>query len=83
MTTREVEILKSIAEGLSIKEIGERLFIGLRTVDTHRNNMMKKLGVNKIAGLIRLAYKYGLVGQESCKMGRFRGVGWFLEKLVN
>lgn len=61
LTEREVEILKLIAEGLSNKEIGEKLFISHRTVDTHRTNLMKKIEVNNIAGLIRYAIKNALV----------------------
>ena len=61
LTEREIEILKCIADGLSNKEIGEQLFISHRTVDTHRTNLMKKLEVNNIAGLIRYALKNGFV----------------------
>lgn len=61
LTEREIEILKLIAEGLSNKEIGDRLFISHRTVDTHRTNLMKKLEVSNIAGLIRYAIKRGFV----------------------
>lgn len=61
LTEREIEILKLIAEGLSNKEIGDQLFISHRTVDTHRTNLMKKLEVNNIAGLIRYAIKQGFV----------------------
>jgi DNA-binding NarL/FixJ family response regulator len=59
LTDREIEILKLIAEGLSNKEIGDKLFISHRTVDTHRTNLMKKLEVSNIAGLIRYAIKNG------------------------
>lgn len=61
LTDRETEILKLIAEGYSNKEIGEKLFISHRTVDTHRTNLMNKLEVNNIAGLIRYAIKNGFV----------------------
>lgn len=61
LTERELEILKLISEGFSNKEIGERLFISHRTVDTHRTNLMKKLNVHNIAGLIRFALKNKLV----------------------
>jgi DNA-binding NarL/FixJ family response regulator len=63
LTEREIEILKLIAEGLSNKEIGDRLFISHRTVDTHRTNLMKKLEVHNIAGLIRFAIKHGLLSE--------------------
>jgi two-component system response regulator NreC len=61
LTDRETEILKLIAAGFSNKEIGDRLFISHRTVDTHRTNLMKKLDVNNIAGLISYAIRNGIV----------------------
>lgn len=61
LTEREVEILKLVAEGYSNKEIGERLFISHRTVDTQCTNLMKKMDVHNVAGLIRIALKSGLV----------------------
>jgi len=61
LTERETEILKLVAEGSSNKEIGDRLFISHRTVDTHRTNLMKKLDVHNVAGLIRFAMKNGLI----------------------
>lgn len=61
LTEREVEILRLIAQGYSNKEIGDRLFISHRTVDTHRTNLMKKLDVHNIAGLIRYAIRGGYV----------------------
>ena len=61
LTTREIEILKLIAEGNSNKQIGDKIYISHRTVDTHRTNIMKKLGVNNIAGIIRFAIHKGIV----------------------
>jgi two-component system response regulator NreC len=61
LTERETEILKFIAEGFSNKEIGAKLFISHRTVDTHRTNLMRKLNVGNIAGLISYAIKNGMV----------------------
>lgn len=61
LTERETEILKMIAAGFSNKEIGDKLFISHRTVDTHRTNLMKKLSVSNIAGLISYAIKNGIV----------------------
>lgn len=61
LTDREVEILRMIAQGFSNKEIGQALFISHRTVDTHRTNLMKKLNVRNIAGLIRYAVHSGYV----------------------
>lgn len=61
LTEREVEVLSRIAAGKSNKEIGGELFISHRTVDTHRTNLMKKLDVHNIAGLIRIAYRNNLI----------------------
>ena len=61
LTKREIEILIHIAEGLTNAEIGNKLFISDRTVDTHRTNIMRKLNVNNVAGLIRYAYTNNLV----------------------
>lgn len=54
-------MLVGIAEGLSSKEIAGKLFLSPRTVDTHRTNIMRKLDVHKVAGLIRFALRHGLV----------------------
>jgi len=61
LTDRETEILKLIANGFSNKEIGEKIFISHKTVDVHRTNLMKKLGVNNVAALVRLAFQEGLI----------------------
>ncbi len=61
LTEREVEILKCVAEGLSNKEIGDKLFISPRTVDTHRTNVMQKLELHNVAGMVRFAIRNGLL----------------------
>lgn len=61
LSEREVEVLGALAEGLTNKEIGDRLFISPRTVDTHRTNLMKKLATHNVAGLVRIAVRAGLV----------------------
>lgn len=60
LTEREVEILKLIADGLTNQEIAEQLYISPRTVDTHRRNLLQKLGVKNTAGLVKYAFKYEL-----------------------
>ncbi|MBU2556052.1 MAG: response regulator transcription factor [Bacteroidetes bacterium] len=62
LTNREEEVLRLIASGFTNKEIGEKLFISHRTVDTHRTNLMKKLDVNNLAGLVSYAIKHGFAG---------------------
>lgn len=61
LTERELEVLRLVAQGFSSTEIGAQLFISPRTVDTHRNNLIQKLGVNGIAGLVQFAIKNKLV----------------------
>ena len=61
LTAREIEILKLVAQGFSSTEIGAQLFISPRTVDTHRNNLIQKLEVNGIAGLVQFALRNKLI----------------------
>ncbi|MFN0035085.1 MAG: response regulator [Saprospiraceae bacterium] len=61
LSSREIEILKLVAQGLSSTEIGEQLFISPRTVDTHRNNIIQKLDVQGIVGLVQLAIRNKLI----------------------
>ncbi|KGL61848.1 response regulator [Polaribacter sp. Hel1_85] len=60
LTSREKEIIKSISQGNTNTQIGEKLFISPRTVDTHRTNIMRKLDVHNVASLIRFAFQNGL-----------------------
>ena len=61
LTNREREVLLYIAEGFSNKEIACRLTIGVRTVETHRERIMRKLDIHSIAGLTRFAIAQGVV----------------------
>lgn len=61
LTRREKEILQLIAEEHSNQQIAEKLFISLRTVETHRLNLTQKLAVKNTAGLVKEAIKRGLV----------------------
>jgi DNA-binding NarL/FixJ family response regulator len=61
LTKRELEILQLIYNGMSNKEIAEKLFISLRTVTNHRYNLNLKLSVKNTAGLIAYALKNNLV----------------------
>ena len=62
LTSREREILIHIAEGKTNKEIGAALGISTRTVETHRDSLMRKIGIRTVAGLTRLALEQGLIG---------------------
>lgn len=61
LTKRETEIIKMIAEELTNGEIAEKLNISIRTVDTHRRNLLQKLDVKNTAGLVRYALQNGLL----------------------
>ncbi len=61
LTDREIEVLQLIAEEYSNSEIAEKLFISIRTVDTHRRNLLEKLGVKNTAGLVKYAIQKGLL----------------------
>jgi two-component system response regulator NreC len=61
LSPREKEILLLLADGFSNKEIAKKLVVSLSTVHTHRNNLMKKLGLNSRHELIRYARQQGLI----------------------
>ena len=61
LTQREREVLVHIAEGCSNKEIATNLGVGVRTVETHRERIMRKLNIHSIAGLTRFAIAKGMV----------------------
>jgi DNA-binding NarL/FixJ family response regulator len=61
LTPREVEVLKLIAEANTSKEIAEKLFISLKTVDRHRQNILDKLGMRDRVELTRYAIRRGLI----------------------
>lgn len=62
LTRREVEIIRMIEKELTSKEIGDNLFISEFTVGTHRKNIMRKLDVKNIAGLMKIAQQFGIEG---------------------
>ncbi|MCZ6756370.1 MAG: response regulator transcription factor [Gemmatimonadetes bacterium] len=62
LTTREREVLRGIARGLTNKDIATQLGISPRTVETHRESLMRKLGIRHVAGLTKLALETGLIG---------------------
>jgi DNA-binding NarL/FixJ family response regulator len=61
LTNRERDILYLVAEGRTTAEIAERLSIGVRTVESHRGSMMRKLGLQTQADLIRFALRRGII----------------------
>lgn len=65
LTNREREVLVQIAEGLSNKEIANKLGVGVRTVETHRERIMRKLNIHSVAGLTKFAISKGLISLNS------------------
>ncbi len=61
LSTREREVLALTAEGFSSREIGKKLFISPKTVDTYRSRIMDKLGLNHRSELVRFALRVGLL----------------------
>jgi DNA-binding NarL/FixJ family response regulator len=61
LTARQREILQLIAEGASTKDIAQRLDLSVRTVETHRAQIMDRLEIRDVAGLVRYAIRTGLV----------------------
>jgi DNA-binding NarL/FixJ family response regulator len=64
LTPRQREILQLAAEGHSSKEIAQRLELSHRTVEAHRAQLMERLGVHDLAGLVRFAVRVGLISPE-------------------
>ena len=60
ITSREREVLRWVAAALRDKEIADKLHIGIKTVGTHKRNLMKKLGVSSAVGLATFAVRTGL-----------------------
>ncbi|SEW05120.1 two component transcriptional regulator, LuxR family [Cognatiyoonia koreensis] len=61
LTSREQTILLQLAQGNSNKEVAHELGISVRTVETHRNNIRRKLGISSTAGLTRYAMEHGVL----------------------
>lgn len=62
LTRRELDVLKAISEELTTQEISEKLFISPKTVETHRMNIMSKLGAKNSVGIIKRAIELDLLG---------------------
>ena len=61
LTQREKEIISLMEKGCSNKEIADRLFISVRTVETHRKNIFRKTGTNNVLTLVKWAYEHKLL----------------------
>jgi DNA-binding NarL/FixJ family response regulator len=65
LTSRQREVLQLIAEGRSSKEIASQLGVAVKTIETHRTQIMERLDIHDIAGLVRFAIRVGLVSPET------------------
>jgi DNA-binding NarL/FixJ family response regulator len=74
LSAREIEVMQSIAERKSNKEIGSLLGVATKTVDNHRSRLMQKLGVHNAASLTRMAVEMGIVPARSVPMGAINGL---------
>ncbi len=61
LSERELQVLKLLAAGRSINDIGESLFLSAKTISTHKMRLMQKLGIHNNADLVRYALKHGIV----------------------
>jgi DNA-binding NarL/FixJ family response regulator len=64
LTSRQREVLQLVAEGKSTKEIASALALSVKTVETHRAQIMDRLGIHDVAGLVRYAIRLGLVSAD-------------------
>lgn len=65
LTPRQRQILQLIAEGRGTREIAERLHVSVKTVETHRAQLMDRLGIHDVSGLVRVAIRTGLLPPEA------------------
>jgi DNA-binding NarL/FixJ family response regulator len=63
LTPREVEVLRLVAEGRTNQEIADQLTLSIKTVQTHRANVMEKLDLRDITHLVRFAVRHGLISE--------------------
>jgi DNA-binding NarL/FixJ family response regulator len=64
LTPRQRQILQMIAEGQGTRQIAERLFLSVKTVETHRAQLMQRLDIHDVPGLVRFAMRNGLLPPE-------------------
>ncbi len=64
LTPRQRQILRLVADGKSTRQIAELLFVSVKTVETHRAQLMQRLGIFDVPGLVRFAIRHGLLPPE-------------------
>jgi len=65
LSTRQREVLQLIAEGHTTKDIAQRLDLSVKTVETHRSQLMERLEIHDVPGLVRFAMRVGLIQPDS------------------
>jgi DNA-binding NarL/FixJ family response regulator len=61
LSQREIEVIRLISDGYSNKEIAEKIFLSTHTVNTHRKNIMNKLGIKNTAGIVIYAFRQNII----------------------
>jgi DNA-binding NarL/FixJ family response regulator len=65
LTPRQMEVLRLVTAGYTTREIARRLKLSVKTVESHRGEVMKRLGMHEVVGLVRYAVRVGLVSSDS------------------
>lgn len=65
LTTRQQEVLRFIAQGQTTKDIAQHLNLSLKTIETHRTDLMNRLDIHDVAGLVRYAVRRGVVSTDT------------------
>jgi DNA-binding NarL/FixJ family response regulator len=65
LTRRQIEVLKLVAEGLRTREIAKQLKLSVKTVESHRGELMKRLGVRDVVSLVHYAMRVGLISSAA------------------
>lgn len=71
LTPRQIEVLRLVAQGRRTREIAEDLKLSVKTVESHRGEVMKRLGVRDVVGLVRYAMRVGLVASAAAQILTF------------
>ena len=74
LTVREREVLKFLVEGLSSREIAEKLYISINTVQYHRKQLLHKTDSRNVAELIGKAYRFKLIDLDWCSRQNHHGI---------
>lgn len=67
LSPRQREVMRLVALGHTMREIAERLGLSVKTVETHRSELVKRLGIRDVAGLVRYAVRVGLIPSEPAR----------------